>query len=145
MSDYYDWFKALHIIFVLSWMAAMFYLPRLFVYHTKVKVGSEQDKMFQTMERKLLRLIMNPSMIGTYVFGLITAHIYGFSALGIWFHIKMLAIIVLTILHGLMARWRKDFEKGKNVHTEKFYRILNEVPVIAMVVAVIMVVVKPFE
>jgi protoporphyrinogen IX oxidase len=145
MADYYDWFKAFHIIFVISWMAGIFYLPRLFVYHTKVKIGSEQDGLFQTMERRLLRGIMNPAMIGTYVFGLINAYIYGVEALGFWFHIKMTAVIALTIIHGLLARWRKDFEKGQNKHSEKFYRIFNEVPVIAMIVAVIMVVTKPFE
>lgn len=145
MADYYDWFKVLHIISVISWMAGLFYLPRLFVYHTKVEVGSEQDKMFQIMERKLLRIIMNPSMIGTYVFGLIVAYIYGFEALGTWFHIKMMAVIFLTMMHGLMARWRKDFTEGKNKHSDRFYRILNEMPVIAMVIGVIMVVIKPFE
>lgn len=145
MADYYDWFKALHIIFVISWMAGIFYLPRLYVYHTKVKVGSEQDKMFQTMERKLLRIIMNPAMIGTYIFGLKNAYIYGLEALGIWFHIKMTAVIGLTIVHGLLARWRKDFEAGKNKHSERFYRYFNEVPAVLMVIAVFMVVLKPFE
>lgn len=145
MADYYDWFKAVHIIFVISWMAGIFYLPRLFVYHTKVKIGSEQDKMFQTMERKLLRIIMNPAMIGAYVFGLINAYIYGVEALGVWFHIKMTGVIIITIIHGFLARWRKDFEAGQNKHSEKFYRVINEVPAIAMVLIVIMVVIKPFE
>lgn len=145
MADYYDWFKALHIIFVISWMSGIFYLPRLYVYHTKVKAGSEQDKLFQKMERKLLRIIMNPAMIGTYIFGLMNAYIYGFEALGIWFHIKMTAVLVLTIFHGLLARWRKDFELGQNKHSERFYRIINEVPAIMMIIIVIMVVTKPFE
>jgi putative membrane protein len=145
MSDFYEWFKALHIISVITWMAGIFYMPRLFVYHTKAKIGSEMDKTFQTMEHRLLKIIMNPSMISTYVFGLIMAYIYGLAALGVWFHIKMLAVIILTIIHGLLARWRKDFAAGKNLHSEKFYRIFNEVPVLMMIVAVIMVVVKPFE
>ncbi|MGV2432131.1 MAG UNVERIFIED_CONTAM: protoporphyrinogen oxidase HemJ [Rickettsiaceae bacterium] len=145
MSDYYDWFKAIHIIFVISWMAAIFYMPRLFVYHVNAKKDSEVDKTFQIMERKLQRIIMNPSMIGTYIFGLISAYIYGFAALGKWFHIKMLAVLVLTIIHALLARWRKDFAAGKNTHSEKFYRYFNEIPVIAMIIAVIMVVLKPFE
>lgn len=145
MADYYEWFKALHIIFVISWMAGIFYLPRLYVYHTKVEVGSKEDKMFQKMERKLLRIIMNPAMILTYIFGLIMAYIYGIEALGIWFHIKLTAVIVLTIIHGMLARWRKDFESGKNKYSERFYRIFNEVPVIAMIIAVFMVVIKPFE
>jgi putative membrane protein len=126
-------------------MAALFYMPRLFVYHTKAKIGSELDKTLQIMEYRLLRIIMNPAMIATYIFGLTNAYIYGLGALGIWFHIKMLAVIILTIIHGLLAKWRKDFVSGKNLHSEKFYRIFNEVPVIAMIVAVIMVIVKPFE
>lgn len=145
MANYYDWLKALHIIAVISWMAGMFYLPRLFVYHTKVAIGSEADLLFQVMERRLLRIIINPAMIATFVFGLMIAHIYGFQALGVWFHIKMLAVLMLTVLHGMLARYRKDFEKGQNKHSEKFYRILNEVPVILMIVAVLMVVIKPFE
>lgn len=145
MSQYYDWLKALHIIAVISWMAGMFYLPRLFVYHTKVSVGSEADLLFQTMEGRLLRIIINPAMIATFVFGFIVAKIYGFAALGIWFHIKMLAVLLLTILHAMLARYRKDFAKGQNKHSERFFRILNEVPVVLMIIAVIMVVVKPFE
>ena len=145
MANFYDWFKALHIISVISWMAALFYMPRLFMYHTRAKIGSEMDNIFQTMEYRLLKIIMNPAMISTYIFGLINAYIYGIGALGKWFHIKMLAVIILTIIHGLFARWRKDFALGKNLHSERFYRIFNEVPVIAMIAAVIMVVVKPFE
>lgn len=145
MANYYDWLKTAHIIAVISWMAAIFYMPRLFVYHTKAIVGSEMDATFQVMERKLLRLIMTPAMIATYLFGLLVAYIYGFAALGTWFHVKMLAVLGLTIMHGLMAKWRKSFCLGLNKHSEKFYRVINEVPVLLMIIAVIMVVVKPFE
>jgi putative membrane protein len=145
MEEYFIWYKAIHIISVISWMAGMFYMPRLFVYHCKVKPGSESDKLFQTMEHKLLRFIMNPAMIFTYIFGILVAYIYGFVALGAWFHIKMLVVAGLTIFHMYLAKWRKDFVKGDNKHSEKFYRILNEVPVILMIIAVILVVVKPFE
>lgn len=145
MSDYYEWFKAFHIIAVISWMAGVFYLPRLYVYHTRAKVGSEMDKTFQIMEYRLLKFIMNPAMIATYLFGFIVAYIYGFKALGAWFHVKFVTVLVITIMHGLMARWRKDFAMGKNIHSEHFYRVANEVPTIAMMIAVIMVVVKPFE
>jgi putative membrane protein len=145
MADFYEWLKALHIISVISWMAGLFYMPRLFMYHTKAEIGSEMDKTFQTMEYRLLKIIMNPAMISTYIFGLTTAYIYGLAALGIWFHIKMLAVIILTIIHGLLARWRKNFAGGKNLHSENFYKIFNEVPVFMMIVAVIMVVIKPFE
>lgn len=145
MADYYDWFKALHVISVISWMAGLFYLPRLYVYHTRATKGSEMDKTFVVMEKKLLRIIMNPAMISSYFFGLMLVYIYGLEALGIWFHIKLLAIIVLTIFHMLLARFRRAFEEGRNNYSETFYRYLNEVPTIMMIIAVIMVIVKPFE
>ena len=145
MADYFMWYKAIHVISVISWMAAMFYMPRLFVYHTRAKIGSEMDKTFQQMEHKLLKIIMTPSMISTYFFGILIAYIYGFVALGVWFHIKMTAVLGLTIFHGLLAKWRKDFINGNNNHSEKFYRLMNEIPPILMIIAVIMVIVKPFE
>ena len=145
MSDYYEWFKAFHVIAVIAWMAGMFYLPRLYVYHTRAKVGSEMDKTFRVMEYRLLKFIMNPAMIATYLFGFIVAYIYGFKALGIWFHIKFAMVLAITVMHGFLARWRKDFVNGKNTRSENFYRITNEVPAIAMMIAVIMVIVKPFE
>jgi putative membrane protein len=145
IANYYDWYKAVHIIAVISWMAAIFYMPRLFVYHTRAEIGSEMDKTFQIMEHKLLRIIMTPSMIVTYIFGFINAYIYGFAALGTWFHIKMTAVLCLTVIHGMLAKWRKDFLIGENKHSERFFRIINEVPVLFMVIAVVMVIVKPFE
>lgn len=145
MTDYYEWYKAIHVIAVISWMAAIFYMPRLFVYHTRAETGSEMDRTFQIMERKLLKMIMTPSMVLTYIFGFANAYIYGFVALGTWFHIKMAAVLGLTAIHGLLAKWRKDFLRGENRHSERFYRIVNEVPVLFMIVAVVMVIVKPFE
>lgn len=145
MVSYFVWFKVAHIVSVISWMAGMFYLPRLYVYHCQATVGSPMDTTFQKMEYRLLKYIINPSMIFTYVFGIIVAYIYGFEALEGWFHIKMLAVLGLTILHVLFSIWRKDFAAGSNKHSEKFYRIINEVPVLLMIIAVIMVVVKPFE
>ncbi len=145
MADYFMWYKAIHVICVISWMAAMFYMPRLFVYHTRAEVGSEMDKTFQQMEYKLLKIIMTPSMILTYFFGILIAYIYGFVALGIWFHIKMTAVLGLTIFHGILAKWRKGFINGTNKHSEKFYRLINEIPPILMIIAVVMVIVKPFE
>lgn len=144
-EDYYLWYRALHIISVISWMAALFYLPRLFVYHTRAEIGSEMDLTFRVMERKLLKIIMNPAMIATYAFGIMNAHIYGWQALGVWFHIKMLAVLMLTLFHAIEARWVRHFAQGKNTHSEKFYRLVNEIPVIFMIIAVIMVVIKPFE
>ena len=145
MAEYYSWYKAIHVISVIFWMAGLLYLPRIFVYHTKAEVGSEMDITFQTMERRLLRIIMNPALLSTYVFGLMNAYIYGFVALGGWFHIKMTAVAALTIMHMYLSKCRKDFTRGENKHTEKFYRIINEVPALLIIVAVIMVIVKPFE
>ena len=123
----------------------MFYLPRLYIYHTEAAYNSELDKTLRVMEYRLFKFIMNPSMITTYIFGLLNAYIYGFIALGRWFHIKMLAVLGMTVIHGLLGRWRKDFANGRNRHSAKFYRIINEIPPLLMIVAVIMVVVKPFE
>ena len=145
MANYYLWFKTIHILAVISWMAGLLYLPRIYAYHSKVVVGSEMDKTFQLMERRLLRIIMNPAMIVTYLSGSINAYFYGIVALGVWFHIKITAVLGLTVVHGFLAIWRKDFANGKNKHSEKFYRIINEVPTIAMIIAVSMVVLKPFE
>lgn len=145
MANYYLWFKAIHLISVIAWMAGILYLPRLYAYHTKVVIGTEHDKMFQIMEYRLLKIIMNPAMVSTFIFGSMNIYLYGLGAVGIWFHIKMLAVLGITIFHGLLAKWRKDFANGKNCHSEKFYRIINEVPAIFMVIAVIMAVVKPFE
>lgn len=145
MEEYFLWYKAIHVISVISWMAGILYMPRLFVYHSRAKKGSEMDKTFQVMERKLLRFIMNPAMISSYIFGLLTAYIYGFVALGMWFHLKMLAILLLTVFHGFLAKWRKDFEKGKNTRSENFYRMANEIPTILMIISVLLVIIKPFE
>lgn len=145
MSNYYEWFKALHVMSMVAWMAGIFYLPRLYVYHTRAKIGSDMDKTFQIMEYRLLKFIMNPAMISTYIFGIMVAHIYGFAALGLWFHIKMAMVLIITAIHGFLAKWRKDFANGKNTHSENFYRVANEVPTLAFVVAVIMVIIKPFE
>lgn len=145
LANYYNWYKAIHLIAVISWMAGLFYLPRLFIYHTRAERDSEMDKTFQIMEYRLLKIIMNPAMVLTYIFGITNAYIYGFAALGFWFHIKMTVVLLMTIIHGMLARWRKDFVSGKNKHSEKFYLFINEGTVILMAVAVIMVVVKPFE
>ncbi|WP_341750450.1 protoporphyrinogen oxidase HemJ [Candidatus Tisiphia endosymbiont of Sialis lutaria] len=145
MASYYLLFKAFHLISAISWMVGLLYLPRLYVYHSRVAVGSESDKTFQLMESKLLRIIMNPAMISTYTLGIINSYIYGLVALGTWFYIKMTAVLCITIFHGLLSIWRKNFIDGKNNHSEKFYRMVNEVPVLLMIIAIIMVIVKPFD
>jgi putative membrane protein len=145
MTEYYLWFKAFHLVAVISWMAGLLYLPRIFVYHTEVDTGSEADKIFQIMERKLLKFIMNPAMIIAMIFGLVIAKIYGFRNLGAWFHLKMMLVLLLTILHAYMAKCRRFFAEGKNTHSAKFYRFFNEIPAVVMMLIVILVIVKPFE
>lgn len=145
MAEYYLWYKIIHVISVISWMAAILYLPRIMVYHSRAEKNSQLDLVFQQMERKLLRIIMTPAMISTYIFGSLVAYIYGLVALGWWFYLKMLAVLGLTIMHGFCALWVKDFARGKNKHSEKFYRLVNEIPALFMIVAVIMVIAKPFD
>lgn len=144
MGDYYEWIKAFHVISIISWMAGMLYLPRLFVYHCGATKGGEAEQNFIVMERKLIRYIINPAMIASIILGLMLAHIYGFNNLGISFYIKMSAVILLIALHGMFVKWHKAFANGTNNHSHIFYRVINEVVTVLMTVAVIMVVVKPF-
>lgn len=139
----YLWMKAAHVIAVIAWMAGMLYLPRLFVYHCEAEPGSKQSETFKVMERRLLNVIINPAMILTWALGLWLAWSGGFFASG-WFHAKLLLVLLLSGLHGLLSRCRRDFAADKNRRSQKFYRIINEVPAILMIGIVILVVVKPF-
>jgi putative membrane protein len=139
----YEWVKALHIIAVIAWMAGMLYLPRLFVYHCDVEPGSAQSETFKIMERRLLRAIINPAMVATWILGLWLA------SSGAWFHAgwleaKLALVLLLSGLHGFLARWRRDFACGRNRHSRQFYRIVNELPTVLMIGIVILAVVKPF-
>jgi protoporphyrinogen IX oxidase len=145
MAEYYNWIKAFHLIFVISWMAGLFYLPRLFVYHCGFKSGSESDILFQIMEKRLLRIIMLPAMIMSLALGIWLASIYGFKNLGGWFHVKFTAVLLMLYFHHFLGKRRKDFEKGENKYSAKFYRIINEIPPVLMIIIVIMAIVKPFE
>jgi protoporphyrinogen IX oxidase len=142
-SGMYLWLKAFHVIAVIAWMAGMLYLPRLFVYHCEAEVGSRQSETFKVMERRLLRAIINPAMIATWVLGLWLAWEGGFFKSG-WLHGKVLLVLILSGLHGLLTRCVGEFAADSNVHSQKFYRILNEVPAVLMVGIVILVIVKPF-
>jgi putative membrane protein len=142
MENLYPIIKSLHIIFVIAWMCGMLYLPRLFVYHSKAQKGGELDKTLQIMERKLLRIIINPAMILSFIFGFWLIHFIGFS--GGWLHLKITLVLILAGFHGFLSRWRKDFAAGQNKHSEKFYRIINEVPTLLMIAIVFLVVLKPF-
>jgi putative membrane protein len=124
-------------------MAGLLYLPRLFIYHVEAKRGSELSETFKTMERRLLRAIMTPAMIASWVFGLWLAYITEAFSEG-WFHGKLLLVILMSVAHMAMARWRKDFEQDNNVRSAKYFRIANEVPTLLMIAIVVLVVVKPF-
>ena len=145
MAEYYLWFKALHLLSVIAWMAGMLYLPRLYVYHADAEIGSVQSETFKVMERRLMRAIVNPSMITAFLFGglmLLTPGFVDWSMGWIWVKLAMIAFMVM--IHVLFARWRRDFEADCNIRSAKFYRIWNEAPTIPLVVIVIMAVVKPF-
>lgn len=145
MGDYYEWFKSLHVISVIAWMAGMLYLPRLYVYHADAEVGSDKSETFKIMERRLLRAITNPAMVASFIFGglmLATPGAIDWSMGWIW--VKLAMIAAMAAIHGLLARWRRDFEADRNVRSAKFYRMWNEAPTIPLIVIVIMVIVKPF-
>ena len=139
----YEWIKAFHVIAVISWMAGMLYLPRLFVYHCEAPKGSPQSETFKVMERRLLKGIINPAMIATWLLGL-TLVWYGGWYLAPWFHAKFVLVLVMSGVHGLYVRYVREFAEDRNTRTQKFYRIINEVPTVLMVFIVILVIVKPF-
>jgi len=143
LKDYYLLIKALHLIAVMAWMAGMLYLPRLYVYHCRVKVGSEASELFKVMERKLLRFIINPAMILAWIFGILLMKITDPWAMG-WFHAKLGLLVAMQISHAMLARYRRKFANDENTHSEKFYRWLNEFPALLMIGIVILVVLKPF-
>ncbi|WP_458792112.1 protoporphyrinogen oxidase HemJ [Yoonia sp. MH D7] len=145
INSLYPWIKSLHIMAVISWMAGMFYLPRLFVYHAeRATVGSELDATFQIMEKKLLRVIINPSMIVTWICGLIMIWQGAFDFSSAWSWIKLIAVVLMSAFHGWLSTRRKEFARGTNTRTGRTYRIANEVPTVLMLIIVIMVVVRPF-
>jgi putative membrane protein len=145
LAELYPWTKALHVIAVIAWMAALLYLPRLFVYHCEVPPGSAESERFKVMERRLLKYIANPASLAVWVFGILLVLTPGVVdwASG-WWHLKMLGILVVTGVHHVLMARRKDFLHDRNRRPQKYYRILNEVPTLAMIVIVVMVIVKPF-
>lgn len=141
----YTWIKALHVIADIAWMAGLLYLPRLFVYHCAAPAGSPQSETFKVMERRLLRGIMNPAMIVAWACGL------GMIALnpallrdGGWLHVKLTLVVLLTVCHMLMSRWRRAFAEDRNTRSARFFRLINEVPTLIMILVVVMVIVRPF-
>jgi putative membrane protein len=136
--------KALHVISIVAWMAGMFYLPRLFAYHAESTYGSDQELTFRVMERRLLRIITNPAMISSWLFGGLMIVANPTLMEGGWLHVKLTCVILLSALHGVFARWRKQLEKGPAPHSARFYKIWNEAPTVLMIIIVFMVILKPF-
>ena len=139
----YLWLKAFHVIAVIAWMAGMLYLPRLFVYHCEAPKGSIQSETFKIMERRLLKAIINPSMILVWVLGLILIWQGGWITSG-WLHAKVALVLVMSGVHGMLARYVKDFAADRNVRPVRFYRMINEIPTVLMIGIVILVILKPF-
>lgn len=145
LIDLYPWLLSLHLIAVIAFMAGMLYLPRLFVYHADTPVGSQQSETFKLMEKRLLRLIINPAYMVMVVAGLLLTATPGAVDFNQgWFWAKMLAVLGLVVTHAFVARWCRQFSQDKNRHGARFFRICNEIPTVFMVIVVILAVVKPF-
>ena len=143
MVSWYNAVQSLHVLSVVAWMAAMLYLPRLFVYHSQASAGGEAEGYFTMMERRLLKGIMTPAMIATWVFGIALIAMQPSWANDVWFLVKITAVLAMTGLHGFYSKARKGFEAGERPRTEKFWRIMNEAPFVLLAVIVFMVILKP--
>ena len=143
-NNAYLWIKAFHIISVIAWMAGLLYLPRLFVYHCEAKQGSEFSQKLKVMEGRLLKFIMRPARISTFLFGaLLLVNIDEDAWLDVWLLAKLVCVIILYGMHDMMNKWRKNFYLDINTHSQKFYRIMNEVPTILMILVTLLVILKP--
>jgi putative membrane protein len=148
LLPFYSWIKALHLIAVISWMAGLLYMPRLFVYHCESEAGSQQSETFKIMEERLARVIMQPAMIASLLFGLAMIALPGtpgyIMRAGLWLWLKLGFVLGLLIVHFAMMRWKNAFALDRNEHPQRFFRIMNEVPTVLMIGIVICVIVKPF-
>ena len=145
LIPYYDWIKAVHVMAVIAWMAGLFYLPRLFVYHAeRATTGSELDQTFRIMEEKLMRVIMNPAMIVAWVCGLLLIGMGGLDFGAVWGWAKLLAVVAMTVAHHWMGQRRREFAAGQNTRAGRTYRLFNEVPTVLMLVIIVAVIVRPF-
>ncbi len=145
LAPFYLWTKSLHVISMVAWMAGLFYLPRLYVYHCDTAPHSPENERFKVMERRLLRQIMNPAAVATLVFGVLlvlTPDAMDWSA-G-WWHVKLACVVLLFGFHGACSVWRRAFLEDRNTRSHRFYRMANEVPTLLLVIIVVMVIVKPF-
>jgi protoporphyrinogen IX oxidase len=141
----YEWLKVIHVLAVISWMAGILYLPRLMVYHVDALLGSDQDETFKTMERRLLKAIMRPASVVALLSGLAIIHVAGFALTDTWLVVKLLAVLGMFGVHGVLERHVVQFAGGKREKSSRYFRVLNEVPTVLLIVIVIMVIVKPFS
>jgi putative membrane protein len=145
MMTLYPWIKSLHVIAVISWLAGMLYLPRLFIYHMDTRLGSAEGERFKVMERRLLKLIMNPAMIVAWLCGLWLVFVaQTVSWHDGWWLVKFASVVALSGMHGAMSAWRRAFRDDRNRHGQRFYRLMNEIPTLLMVIIVVMVIARPF-
>ena len=144
LAGLYPWTKALHIMAVIAWMAGLLYLPRLFVYHCDTTVGAADSERLKVMERRLLRAIMNPAMVGTWAFGIAMLVLAPAWWADGWLHAKLTLVVAMTFVHHLFGYWRKSFERDENRRSPRFYRIWNEIPTVFLIGIVFLVVLKPF-
>ncbi len=140
--DYYHWIKAAHLISVIAWMVGLLYLPRLFVYHSMEDVGSDASVIFKTMERRLLRFIMNPAMLASFGFGIWMLLVNSELLEESWMQWKILLLVGMTGVHALLSRWRRFFDNDANTWSPRFFKIINEVPTVLMIGIIILAVVK---
>jgi putative membrane protein len=143
VQEYYALIKALHLIAVIAWMAGLFYLPRLFVYHADVPPESDRSDMLKIMERKLLKVIMNPAMILTFILGVLMLSVPGMMTQG-WMHVKLTLVFLLAGFHGMCSRYVRLFATDQNTKNHRYYRFFNEVPTLLMIAIVLLAVIKPF-
>ena len=137
-------FKALHLIAVISWMAGLLYLPRIFVYHAEVKTDSEAYNIFTIMELRLMKYIMNPAMVATWIFGIWLVYLAGHEiAMQLWMQIKLILVIILSGFHGFLSKCRKNFYNKVNSKTSKFFRIINEIPTVMLIIIIFLVIFMP--
>ena len=145
LSVFYPWTKALHVISMVAWMAGMFYLPRLYVYHCDMQPGSRESERFKVMEYRLLKQIINPAMIATWIFGILLMLTPGaIDWTSGWWHVKLTAVLLMSGFHGAMSKWRREFMEDRNKRSHRYYRFANEVPTLLLMVIVVMVIVRPF-
>ena len=144
LGSIYLWLKSVHLIMVIAWMAGMMYLPRLFVYQHQSEKGGEAERYFIQMQRRLMKGIINPSMVLVWVLGILMLVANPAILSAGWFHVKLTIVVIISAIHGFYSSSRRKFEAGERPRTEKFWRIMNEVPFLGLIVIVIMVIVKPF-